>query len=128
MEWFYELLWNDSVAHTIILYSIIIAAGIFLGKIRIFGVSLGITFVLFAGILMGHLGFTANHQVIEFIRDFGLILFVFSIGLLVCPGFFSSFRKGGLTLNLLATAIVVLGVLTTLGIHFVWGTPVPELV
>ncbi len=128
MEWFGELLWNDSVAHTIILYSIVIAAGIFLGKIRVLGVSLGITFVLFAGILMGHLGFTANHQVIEFVRDFGLILFVFSIGLQVGPGFFSSFRKGGLTLNLLATAIVVLGVLTTLSIHYIWGTPVPELV
>lgn len=128
MEWFVELLWNDSVAHTIILYSMVIAAGVFLGKLRILGVSLGITFVLFAGILMGHLGFTANHQVIEFIRDFGLILFVFSIGLQVGPGFFSSFRKGGLTLNLLATAIVVLGVLTTLAIHYISGTPVPELV
>lgn len=128
MEWFGELLWNDSVAHTIILYSMVIAAGVFLGKLRILGVSLGITFVLFAGILMGHLGFTANHQVIEFIRDFGLILFVFSIGLQVGPGFFSSFRKGGLTLNLLATAIVVLGVLTTLAIHYISGTPVPELV
>lgn len=128
MEWFGELLWNDSVAHTIILYSIVIAAGVFLGKLRILGISLGITFVLFAGILMGHLGFTANHLVIEFVRDFGLILFVFSIGLQVGPGFFSSFRKGGLTLNLLATAIVILGVLTTLGIHFLTGTPVPELV
>ncbi len=128
MEWFGELLWNDSVAHTIILYSVVIAAGVLLGKLRILGVSLGITFVLFAGILMGHLGFTANHTVIEFVRDFGLILFVFSIGLQVGPGFFASFRKGGLTLNLLAASIVVLGVLTTLAIHFISGTPVPELV
>lgn len=128
MEWFVELLWNDSVAHTIILYSIVIAAGVFLGKLRVLGVSLGITFVLFTGILMGHLGFTASNQVIEFVRDFGLILFVFSIGLQVGPGFFESFRKGGLTLNLLAASIVVLGVLVTLAIHYIFGMPVPELV
>lgn len=128
MDWLKELLWTDTVAHTIILYSVVIAAGVFLGKLKIWGVSLGITFVLFAGILMGHLGFTANHKVIEFVRDFGLILFVFSIGLQVGPGFFASFRKGGLTLNLLAAAIVLLGVLTTLAIHFISGTPVPELV
>jgi putative transport protein len=128
VEWLNELLWNDNVAHTIILYSVVIAAGVFLGKLKIWGVSLGITFVLFAGILMGHLGFTANHKVIEFVRDFGLILFVFSIGLQVGPGFFASFRRGGLTLNLLAGAIVILGGLTTLFIHFLSGTPLPELV
>ncbi|MBN2665379.1 MAG: putative transporter [Bacteroidales bacterium] len=128
MDWLNELLWNDTVAHTIILYSVVIAAGVFLGKIKIWGVSLGITFVLFAGILMGHLGFTASHKVIEFVRDFGLILFVFSIGLQVGPGFFASFRKGGLTLNLLAAAIVIMGGLTTLIIHFLSGTPIPELV
>ncbi len=70
------------------MYSIVIAVGVFLGKLKIRGVSLGITFVLFAGIAMGHFGFTANHKVVEFIRDFGLILFVFSIGLQVGPGFF----------------------------------------
>ena len=128
MDWLNELLWNDTVAHTIILYSVVIAAGVFLGKLKIRGVSLGITFVLFAGILMGHLGFTANHKVIEFVRDFGLILFVFSIGLQVGPGFFASFRKGGLTLNLLAAVIVIMGALTTLLIHFLSGTPLPELV
>jgi putative transport protein len=128
LEWFKDLLWNDTVAHTILLYSIIIAAGVFLGKRKIWGVSLGITFVLFAGITMGHFGFTANHKVVEFVRDFGLILFVFSIGLQVGPGFFSSFKKGGLTLNLLALAIVLLGGVTTLLIHFISGTSMPMLV
>ena len=128
MDWVNELLWDDTVAHTIILYSLVIAAGVFLGKLKIRGVSLGITFVLFAGILMGHLGFTANHKVIEFVRDFGLILFIFSIGLQVGPGFFASFRKGGLALNMLAAAIVILGGFTTVMIHLISGTPVPELV
>jgi len=127
VSWFNNLLWGESAAQTIFLYSIVIAAGVFLGKRKIRGVSLGITFVLFAGILMGHFGFRINRVVAEFIRDFGLILFVFSIGLQVGPGFFSSFRKGGAMLNLLATAIVLLGVLTTLIIHFVTGTPVPIL-
>ncbi len=128
MEWFKDLLWNETVAHTIFLYSIVIAVGVFLGKRKIRGVSLGITFVLFAGIAMGHFGFTANHQVVEFVRDFGLILFVFSIGLQVGPGFFSSFKKGGLTLNLMALVIVLLGGLTTLLIHFLSGTSLPMLV
>ncbi len=128
MDWVNELLWDDTVAHTIILYSVVIAAGVFLGKLKIRGVSLGITFVLFAGILMGHLGFTANHKVIEFVRDFGLILFIFSIGLQVGPGFFASFRKGGLALNMLAAAIVIFGGFTTVMIHLISGTPVPELV
>ena len=128
MEWFKDLLWGETVAHTIFLYSIVIAAGVFFGRRKIWGVSLGITFVLFAGIAMGHFGFTANHQVLEFIRDFGLILFVFSIGLQVGPGFFSSFKKGGLTLNLLALVIVLLGGATTVIIHFLSGTSIPIMV
>ena len=128
MEWYKDLLWNETVAHTIFLYSIVIAVGVFLGKRKIWGVSLGITFVLFTGIAMGHFGFTANHQVVEFVRDFGLILFVFSIGLQVGPGFFSSFKEGGLTLNLMALVIVLLGGLTTLLIHFLSGTSLLMLV
>jgi putative transport protein len=128
VEWFKDLLWNETVTHTIFLYSIVIAVGVFLGKRKIRGVSLGITFVLFAGIAMGHFGFTVNHQVVEFIRDFGLILFVFSIGLQVGPGFFSSFKKGGLILNLMALVIVLLGGLVTLLIHFLSGTSLQMLV
>lgn len=127
MSWLNNLLWGDSAAQAIFLFSIVIAVGVFLGKHKIAGISLGITFVLFAGILMGHLGFRINPVVSEFIKDFGLILFVFSIGLQVGPGFFASFRKGGALLNVLAASIVLLGVLTTLSIHFLTGTSVPVL-
>ena len=128
MEWFKELLFNESVAHTILLYCVVIAVGVSLGKIKIFGVSLGIAFVLFAGLAVGHFGFKVNHEVVEFIRDFGLILFVFSIGLQVGPAFFSSFKKGGLTLNLLAMMVVLLGGATTLVIHLITKTSLPMLV
>ncbi|HPM18964.1 MAG TPA: putative transporter, partial [Bacteroidales bacterium] len=127
MEWFGDLVWNDSVAHTVLLYCVIIILGVFLGKRKIFGISLGITFVLFAGIAIGHLGFTANKYVVDFLRDFGLILFVFFIGLQVGPAFFSSFRKGGLSLNIIALIIVILGAVTTITIHFVTGTSMPML-
>jgi len=128
MDWISDLLFKETIAHTIFIYCVVIALGVFLGKLKIFGVSLGITFVLFAGIALGHFGFSANHQVIEFVKDFGLILFVFSIGLQVGPGFFSSFKKGGLSLNLMALIIVFLGGLTTLLIHFITGMSLPMLV
>lgn len=128
MNWLYDLIFQESVAHTILIYSLIIVTGIFFGKLKFFGVSLGITFVLFAGLAAGHFGFTANHLVIDFLKDFGLILFVFSIGLQVGPGFFSSFKKGGLSLNLMALLIVFLGALTTIGIHFATGISMPMLV
>ncbi len=127
MAWFTDLLGQESVAQTILIYCIVIAAGVALGRVKILGVSLGIAFVLFAGIAMGHLGFSVNRHVIDFIRDFGLILFVFSIGLQVGPGFFSSFRMGGLTLNILAVTIVILGGLTTLAIHFISGASIPMM-
>lgn len=127
MTWIIDLLREETVAHTILIYSIVIVLGIFFGKIKIFGVSLGITFVLFAGIAMGHFGFSANHEVIYFIRDFGLILFVFSIGLQVGPGFFSSFRKGGLSLNMMALTIVMLGAVITLALHYITGMSLPML-
>ncbi len=128
MEWISDLLFKETVAHTIFIYCIVIAAGVFLGKLKIFGISLGITFVLFIGIALGHFGFSANHLVVDFVKDFGLILFVFSIGLQVGPGFFSSFRKGGLSLNILAFLIVILGAAITLTIHFITGMSLPMLV
>lgn len=128
MNWLNDLLFRDTVAHAILVYSVIIVTGVWLGRIKIRGISLGITFVLFAGIAAGHFGLRANHSVIEFIRDFGLILFVFSIGLQVGPGFFSSFKKGGISLNLLALTIVALGSLTTITLHFITGTSMPDLV
>lgn len=128
MEWFKNLLWSESVGQTVLVYSLIIAIGVALGKIKIFRISLGITFVLFSGIAAGHLGFHLNPNVVDFLRDFGLIIFVFFIGLQVGPSFFSSFLKGGLTLNLLALGIVFLGAITTVVIHFITGTSMSMMV
>lgn len=123
MDWIETLLWDpSSVAHIVCLYAFVISVGVLLGKIKIFGVSLGVTFVLFTGILMGHFGFTGETHILHFIREFGLILFVFCIGLQVGPSFFSSFKKGGMTLNMLAVGIVVLNIAVALGIFFIDGT------
>ena len=105
MNWINDLLWGEGIGHSILLLSFVIAAGIQLGKIKVFGVSLGITLVLFVGIILGHFGFTINHNVIHFFKEFGLILFVYSVGMQVGPGFFSSFKQGGITLNMLACGI-----------------------
>ena len=130
MDWLQTLLWDpSSVAHIVALYAFVISAGVLLGKIKIFGVSLGVTFVLFMGILMGHFGFTGDTHILHFIREFGLILFVFCIGLQVGPSFFTSFKKGGMTLNALALGIVVLNIATALIIYFADGTiPLPMIV
>ncbi len=107
-----------SIASTLVLYSFVIAAGIYIGKVKIFGISLGVTFVLFVGILMGHFGYMVASNILKFVREFGLILFIFSIGLQVGPGFFSSFKKGGMRLNLLAVLGIMLNVAIVLGIYF----------
>lgn len=121
MDWIIKLFTDtDSVAHIALLYSIVIAIGIILGKIKIGGISLGVTFVLFAGIVAGHIGFTAPVNILSFIQDFGLILFVFCIGLQVGPGFFESFKKGGVTLNLLATTTVLLNVAVMFACYFIF--------
>ena len=128
MDWLYELIWGKGIGHSILLMSFVIAAGIQLGKIKIFGISLGVTLVLFVGIIMGHFGITIDPSVIHFFQEFGLILFVYSVGMQVGPGFFSSFRQGGITLNMLACGIILLGVLTTVTIHFVTGLPMSTMV
>ncbi|MDR2121082.1 MAG: putative transporter [Tannerella sp.] len=128
MEWIESLLRDDSVARSVMLLSAVIALGILSGKIKIGGISLGITFVLFVGICFGHFGFGMHDEVLHFFKEFGLILFVYSIGMQVGPGFFASFRKGGVTLNMLATGVVFLGVLVTLALHFVTGLSVPTMV
>ncbi|MDE6468625.1 MAG: putative transporter, partial [Muribaculaceae bacterium] len=107
-----------SIASTLVLYSFVIAAGIYIGKVKIFGVSLGVTFVLFVGILMGHFGYTVDADVLKFVREFGLILFIFSIGLQVGPGFFSSFKKGGMRLNALAVLGILLNVAIVLAVYY----------
>ncbi|MDE6415880.1 MAG: putative transporter [Duncaniella sp.] len=123
MEWLLKLLGpgNMELASTLVLYSFVIAAGVFLGKIKVGGVSLGVTFVLFVGIIMGHLGYVVNPEVLKFVREFGLILFIFSIGLQVGPGFFSSFKQGGILLNMLAVLIILLNVAIVLIIFYVDG-------
>lgn len=111
MDWLINLFTTtDSVAHIVLLYAVVIAIGVYLGKIKIGGISIGVTFVLFAGIAAGHIGFTAPANILSFLQEFGLILFVFMIGLQVGPGFFESFRKGGITINLLSTVMVLLNV------------------
>lgn len=128
MNWINDLLWGEGIGHSILLLSFVIALGIQLGKIKVYGVSLGITWVLFVGIILGHFGFTINHNVIHFFKEFGLILFVYSVGMQVGPGFFSSFKKGGVTLNVLACGIVFLGVATAIVIHFITGIPMSTMV
>lgn len=121
MDWIIRLFTDtDSIAHIALLYSIVIAVGILLGKIKIGGISLGVTFVLFAGIVAGHIGFTAPVNILSFIQDFGLIMFVFCIGLQVGPGFFESFKKGGVTLNLLSTTTVLLNVVVMFACYFIF--------
>ncbi len=119
MDWFLPLLTEqDSVAHTVLLYAVVISLGIALGRIKVFGVSLGVTFVLFAGILAGHFGFTGSPIVLNFVQDFGLILFVYCIGLQVGPGFFECLKSTGIELNLMAVAIIALNVVCCVGLYF----------
>ena len=121
MDWIINLFTNtESIAHISILYAVVIAVGILLGKIKIGGISLGVTFVLFAGIVAGHIGFTAPVNILSFIQDLGLILFVFCIGLQVGPGFFESFKKGGVTLNLLSTTTVVLNIAVMFACYYIF--------
>ena len=121
MDWLINLFTaNDSVAHIALLYASVIAVGVFLGKIKIGGISLGVTFVLFAGIAAGHFGFTATPSVLAFLQEFGLILFVFMIGLQVGPGFFESFKRGGVTLNALSTTTILLNILVMFACYYIF--------
>ncbi len=116
-----DLFFGQGTGHSIMLLALVIAIGLLLGKIKIKGVSLGSTWILFVGILLSHFGFRADSSLLHFLKEFGLILFVFSIGLQVGPGFFHSFKSGGLKLNMLAVALVLAGVITTYVIHLVTG-------
>ncbi len=119
MDWLFNLFTNsESMPHIALLYAIVIAVGVYLGKLKIGGISLGVTFVLFAGIVAGHIGFTAPIATLTFMQDFGLILFVFMIGLQVGPGFFSNFKAGGVTLNVLAISLILLNIATMFVCYF----------
>ena len=130
MDVFQQLLCpgSESLAATLVLYSFVIAAGIYLGKMKIGGISLGVTFVLFVGIIMGHLGYVVNGEVLHFIREFGLILFIFAIGLQVGPAFFSSFKEGGIRMNLMAVGVVALNVAIVITLYYTTDARIEELV
>ncbi|MCI1778609.1 MAG: putative transporter [Bacteroidales bacterium] len=128
MNWINQLIFGQGIGHSIFLLSVIIALGIKLGKIKIFGVSLGATFVLFVGIVLGHFGFKVNPEILSFFKIFGLILFVYAVGMQVGPGFFPSLKKGGLTMNALACLIIFLGVGIALAIHYIARLDIPVTV
>ena len=134
MEWLNSLFfgnesfWGGGVAHSVLILALVIALGIMLGKIKVAGISLGVTWILFVGIIFSHFGMRLNEHLIHFMKEFGLILFVYSIGLQVGPGFFSSFKKGGVRLNLHATMVVCAGVLVTCGLYVITGLPVTTMV
>lgn len=128
MEWINELLFGSGIGHSILLLSIVIFSGVLLGKLKIGGISLGITWILFMGIILSHFGMRMDPHALHFLKEFGLILFIYSVGLQVGPGFFSSFKKGGMTLNMLAVMIVFLGVVLTYILHLVTGLPITTMV
>ena len=127
MNWLYSLFFGEGIAHTVLTLSLVITVGIMLSRIKIRGVSLGATWILFAGIAASHFGMVLDHATLHFIKEFGLILFIFSIGMQVGPGFFSSLKEGGMKLIMYASLVVVLGVLTTYAIHVISGTPLSTM-
>ena len=119
MDWIKSLLFDtESIAHLLLLYSFVIAVGVLLGKVKFRGVSFGVAFILFTGIVVGHFGFTGNIKTIGFVQDLGLILFVYSLGLQVGPSFFTSFRKGGMRMNRLAVYMVLLNLVVAIGVYY----------
>lgn len=128
MEWLYSLFVEHSALQAVVVFSLISAIGLGLGKIHICGVSLGVTFVFFAGILAGHFGLSVDPQMLNYAESFGLVIFVYALGLQVGPGFFSSFRKGGVTLNMLAIAVVIIGTLLTVLGSYVTNISLPDMV
>lgn len=124
----YPHLWGGGVAHSVLILSLVIAFGIMLGKVKIAGISLGVTWILFVGIVFGHFNLNLDEHLLHFLKEFGLILFVYSIGLQVGPGFFSAFKKGGFTLNMLTVLVVFVSVLITIILHFFTGIPITTMV
>ncbi|MDE6316572.1 MAG: putative transporter [Muribaculaceae bacterium] len=128
MQWLTDIIYNHSALQAVIVISVIIAAGLGLGKLKIFGISLGVTFVFFTGILAGHLGLSIDPGMLDFAQSFGLILFVYELGLKVGPGFFSSFRHGGIRLNLLCLTLILLGTVTAIGLSYGMEIPMSDMV
>lgn len=128
MDWLNELVFGTGIAHSMFVFALVISIGIALGRIKFFGISLGITWILFVGIAFGHFGLNIDPTILHFMKEFGLILFIYSIGMQVGPSFFSSFKKGGLTLNMLAASMVFLGVITTYILHVITNLPIATMV
>lgn len=128
MEWLYNLFFEQSALQAVVILSLITAVGLGLGKIHIFGISLGVTFVFFMGILAGHLGFSIDPQMLTYAESFGLVLFVYALGLQVGPGFFSSFQRGGYRLNLLSLGVIVLGTVMAILLSRVTTVDLPDMV
>lgn len=128
MNWLAELFTQPSTTQTLLVLAIIAATGLALGKIKVYGISLGITFVFFAGILAGHLGIEVNREMLAFAQNTGLIIFVYTLGLQVGPGFFSSFKKGGVKLNILGLSVVLAGFILTACISLAYGSPITEAI
>lgn len=128
MDWLTNLIIGNGIAHSILVIALVISIGLLLGKIKIFGISLGTTWILFFGIFLGHFGLRIDADLLHFLKEFGLILFIYSIGMQVGPSFFSSFKQGGITLNILASGVVFLGVLITYIIHLATGLPIATMV
>lgn len=128
MEWIRSILFEETPIQAVIIIAVIIAVGLGLGKIKVKGISLGVTWVFFAGIFAGHIGLSINHDMLLFAQNFGLVLFVYELGLQVGPGFFSSFKKGGVKLNLLGLGVVVLGTSMALAMSYGFGLPMADMV
>ena len=126
MNWLLETLAEPSMIQAVAVISIVAAVGVYLGRLKIFGISLGITFVFFAGIMAGHLGITVNKDMLNFAQNFGLIVFVYTLGLQVGPGFFSSLKKGGVEMNTMGLGVIALGLILTLVFHWITGIPGPR--
>ena len=128
MNWLQEAFLEPTMVQAVIIISLVSALGLYLGRIKIFGISLGITFVFFAGILAGHLGIVVNKDMLYFAQSFGLILFVYALGLQVGPGFFSSLKKGGVAMNMIGLGVILLGLIMTVGLHWVTGVSLSNMV
>lgn len=128
MNWLQEAFLEPTMVQAVIIISLVSALGLYLGRIKISGISLGITFVFFAGILAGHLGIVVNKDMLYFAQSFGLILFVYALGLQVGPGFFSSLKKGGVAMNMMGLGVILLGLIMTVGLHWVTGVSLSNMV
>ena len=128
MEWLYNLFFEHTALQAVVILSLIISIGLGLGKLHICGVSLGVTFVFFMGIFAGHLGFSIDPQMLTYAESFGLVLFVYALGLQVGPGFFSSFQRGGCKLNLLGLGVILLGTVMAVALTTITPISMPDLV